>query len=157
MTAIKTLRFIHILSYLVITGQLMYYFFVMGDALKAIGIDNFVEQRKIVDPLVQQRHAPVYYACLLLSVLVVILLAKNWRSPLFISGLIALLCLVVDVMLATKESIPINSVINNTPTGTPGIDWEGLRTQWLYLIRLRGAISMAGFVSLLAGVFWTRT
>ncbi|MGB8190336.1 MAG: hypothetical protein WCF67_00395 [Chitinophagaceae bacterium] len=156
MTAMKILRFIHILAYLVITGQLMFYFFVMGDALKAVGIENFVEQRKIVDPLVRQRHVPVYYACLFLSVVIVILLAKHWRSPLFLSSLAALVCLVLDVVLAQRENGPINATINNTAMGTPGVDWEGLRTHWINMIRLRGAISMAGFISLLAGVFWNK-
>ncbi|HEX2629586.1 MAG TPA: hypothetical protein VHM26_11250 [Chitinophagaceae bacterium] len=151
---IKTLRLLHILSYLLITGQLMYYFFVMGDALKMSGIGNFVEQRKIVDPLVQQRHIPVYYACLALSVLVLIVLVKNWNPVLFFTALIALLCLGADILIALRENAPINSFINKHHIGEEGIDWEGMRSRWIMLIKIRGAISMAGFISLLIGLIW---
>jgi hypothetical protein len=154
MTMIEIIRFVHLLSYLVITGQLMYYFFVMATALQKVSIENFVEQRKIVDPLVQQRHIPVYYVCLVLSVAVVVLLIPAWHSPLFVSVLIALACLILDIVLAKKENVPINNVVNKHTVGDPGIDWENLRTQWLSLIRIRGGISLVGFVSLLAGIFW---
>ena len=154
MTIIETIRFVHLLSYLVITGQLMYYFFVMATALQQVSIENFIEQRKIVDPLVRQRHIPVYYLCLVLSVAVVAIMASSWHSSLFISVLIALVCLILDIVLAKRKSVPINTLVNKHRIGDPGIDWEGLRIQWLSLIRIRGGISMIGFVSLLTGVFW---
>lgn len=157
MTFIKTVRFLHLLCYLVITGQLMFYFFVMADALKMAGIENFVEQRKIVDPLVHARHIPVYYACLALSIIVLILTAKNWNSSLFLSIVFASICLGLDIFLGQRENGPINSFINTHNITDPGIDWESLRSKWLSFIRIRGAISLAGFIGLLAGIFWTKT
>lgn len=148
------IRFFHLLSYLVITGQLLYYVFVMATALQQVSISNFIEQRKIVDPLVRQRHIPVYYVCLLLSILVVVQSIPVWDSLLFISVVIAFLCLVLDILLAKKENEPINSFINKHDMDDPGIDWEELRTKWLRFIRIRGAISLGGFVSVLAGIFW---
>lgn len=155
MLVIKSIRFLHLLSYLFITGQLMFYFFIMADALRKVGIENFVEQRKIVDPIVRQRHVPVYYVCLLLNIVLLAMTAGSWYSSLFVSSLIAFLCLVADICLAQRENIPINAAINMHSIGDPRISWEALRMQWLFFIRIRGAISLAGFLSLLAGIFWT--
>lgn len=156
MFAIKTIRLLHLLSYLIITTQLMYYLFLMGDALKLVHIDNFLEQRQVVDRLIQQRHVPVYYVCLALSILMVGLHAKQWCSPVFISSALALTCLIVDVTIARGEVSNINNIVNSHPAGAAGIDWQGLRLQWLHLIKVRGIFSTAGFVFLLIGLLWQK-
>jgi uncharacterized membrane protein len=153
MTIIKSIRFLHLLAYLVITSQLMFYFFVMGSAMKRMSMANFIELRKIVNPLVHQRHIPVYYACLALSIIAIVLLAKDWKSPLFFSAVIALVSLVLDIVLAQAKNGPINAFIS-THSSTAIVDWEGMRDQWLYWIKVRGVISTAGFVSLLGGLLW---
>lgn len=154
MTTIKLIRLLQLFTYLVVVSQLAYYVFVMGDALKMVSIGNFVEQRKIVDPMVHQRHAPFYYAALILTFVVLISHYKEWNSGIFITTAIALLCLIADVYLGLRGNGPINTLVNQTAMGSPGIDWEGLRQKWIHLIKIRGMISMAGFVSLLTGLVW---
>ncbi|HEY0749893.1 MAG TPA: hypothetical protein VGD26_01980 [Chitinophagaceae bacterium] len=154
MTTIKLIRLLQLFTYLIVVSQLAYYVFVMGDALKMVSIGNFVEQRKIVDPMVHQRHVPFYYAALILTLVMLIWHYKEWNSGIFMTTAFALLCLIADVYLGLKENGPINTLVNQTAMGTPGIDWEGLRLKWISLIKIRGMISMAGFVSLLTGLIW---
>ena len=154
MTIIKILRLLQILAYLVLVSQLLYYLFVMGDAMKLVGIDNFVEQRKIVDPLVKQRHVPFYYASLVLTLLTLASNYKQWNSIVFICTAIAFVCLIADVYLGQTENGPINSLIHETATGAEGVDWEELRTKWIDMIKIRAMIITTGFASLITGYIW---
>ena len=156
MQTIKIIRLLHLLVYLILVSQLLYYLFVMGDAMKMAGIENFVEQRKIVDPLVKKRHIPFYYLGLALSILLLIFTARQWCSPIFICTLLSLLCLFFDLGIALKANVPINNLINETPIGDKGTNWEGLREKWIYFIQMRGAISAIGFISLLVALVFER-
>jgi hypothetical protein len=156
MTAIQTLRFLHLLAYLVIVGQLMYYVFVMGDALKMVSMENFLEQRRIVDPMVHKRHVPFYYLALVLTIGMLMLSYKQWNQPLFISVVVAFICLVADILLGLSESGKINSIVNTRSFSDAAINWQQLRTQWIDLIKIRGVISMLGFTGLLAALVFQR-
>ncbi|MGZ5286837.1 MAG: hypothetical protein ACXWB9_06620 [Flavisolibacter sp.] len=154
MTVIKIIRFLQMFTYLVVVSQLMYYVFVMGTALQKVGINNFLELRKVVDPLVQQRHVPFYYAAILLLVLLILLTLKQWNSFRFITTVVALLCLVADIMMGLRESNQLNQVVNQYAFTPHPVDWEQLRIDWINKITIRGWISMTGFMALVAGLIW---
>ena len=78
--AIKIIQLLHLISYLL----------VLGDALKMISLPNFLEQRKAIDSLMVKRFKMVYYTCLGLSIVMVVLSAGRPASSLFISSVIAL-------------------------------------------------------------------
>ena len=156
MTAIKIIRFLHLVCFLIVTSQLLYYVFVMGDAMKLTSIGNFIEQRKIVDPMVHQRHVPFYYACLLLGLLLLLMQFRQWNSWLFITTALATLLLVTDIIIALKGNVPINQYINQYKPGTEDSLIEQLRLKWIGLIKLRGLISMAGMVILIAGLVFEK-
>ncbi len=154
MTVIRIIRLLQMFTYLVLVSQLMYYVFVMGTALRNVGVNNFLELRKVVDPLVQQRHVPFYYAALLLLVLLMVVSVKQWNSFGFLTLIIALLCLVADIVLGLRESNQLNAVVNQYAFTEHPVDWEKLRTEWINKITTRGWISLAGFMALLAGLIW---
>lgn len=148
----KTIQLLHLLCYVLVTSQLLFYLVILGDALKPISIHSFLEQRKSVDALMLKRWKYVYYACLLLSLAMVILSFKNPSSPVFISSVIALICVVADVAISQKGNTPLNILVNSYEPGKGNTDWEAVRVQWLNLVRTRGIIITIGMVSLLAGV-----
>lgn len=156
MIAIKALRFLHLLVYLVLVSQLAYYLFVMGDAMKMVGIGNFIEQRKIVDPLVHQRHVPFYYAGLVLSMVLLALLWKQWNSLTFLTMAIAFALLVADVSLSQIFNKPINELINKKSIGEQGVDWDLVRAKWIYYIKVRAILTATGFVALLYGAMFSK-
>ena len=86
MVAIKIIRLLHVISFLIITSQLLYYVFLMGDALKMVNIESFIDERKIVDPMVRQRHIPFYYAALLLGIILMVMHYRQWNSYIFPTG-----------------------------------------------------------------------
>lgn len=151
MITIQILRFLQLLSFLVVATQLMYYLFVMGEALKGISINGFLEQRQVVDALVVKRLRFFYYTSLLLTLTVAVLTAKQPASPAFITSVIAFVCLVADIAIALKGNGPINALVNTWAPGQPTTaNWEAVRVQWLDFIRYRGIISAAGLLSLLS-------
>jgi hypothetical protein len=149
MTTTNIFRVLQLLAYFLVTIQLTYYLYLMGDAMKQVSLDNFFEQRKIVHALVMKKHQPVYYICLALSLLVIILTIKQPSSMVFICSCIAFLCLIIDIVIAMKGNGPINNASENYFPGAAG-NWEAMRLQWLKFINIRGVFSSIGFLSLMA-------
>lgn len=149
---IKIIRLLQVVSYLAVTSQLLFYLIILIDGLKVIPIEHFLEQRKVIDQLMIGRFKFMYYACLALSLLMVILTAKDPESLLFITTAIALVCLLVDVVVATKGNGPINALVNTYAGEGPYAGWEVVRTQWLGYIQYRGVAITIGMLSLLAGL-----
>ena len=151
----KILRLIQICVYLIITSQLLFYFIILSDALKQVSLENFLELRKIVDALMSTRFRVIYYSALILTLTVVVLTFKKPDSILFVTSVIALVCLIVDVTIAMKANVPINSLINEYTPGNTNHDWNSLRLEWLNFINIRAIFVVVGMVSQIAGLLWT--
>jgi hypothetical protein len=151
----KILRLIQICVYLIITSQLLFYLIILSDALKQVSLDNFLELRKIVDALMSTRFRIIYYSALILTLTVVVLALKKPGSILFVTSAIALLCLIIDVTIAMKANVPINTMINQYTPGDITHDWNSLRFKWLNLINIRGYFIIVGVISQLVGLIWT--
>lgn len=156
MTAIKTIRLVHLLSYLLVTSQVLFYLFILSDALKVISLDSFFEQRKAIDSLMLGRFKAMYYVCLTLSVLNVLLTARNPASPFFISSVLALIFLTVDLLITIKASMPLNSIAHTYPTGSASVNWEEIRIKWLDYMKYRGIAITIGMTSLLTGLVFEK-
>lgn len=153
--AIKILKTVQFLMFLVVTSQLLFYFVVLSDALKQVSLLNFIELRKVVDMIMVARFKLIYYAALLLTLAVAVAHIKQPLSLQFIAYAIALVCIGVDVAIATKGNIPINTLINNFTPGDQSQDWEHLRTRWLQLINIRAVFVVVGMVSVFVGALWS--
>lgn len=153
MTIIQTIRLLHLLAYFIISSQLAYYLFVMSAVFSRLPLSHFIAIRKLTDPLVHQRHVPIYYACALLGL--VLMLYQKYKTPYYLLLSLSFVCLAADIIIAQAGSAPINKAFNAYPSGDGG-NWEQMRTDWLQYIRLRGGISLAGFLSLIAGLIWFR-
>ena len=156
MMTYKIIRLIHLALYFIVAVQLTFYVYLMSDALKQISISSFIEQRKVVHPLMSARHQWLYYAVLILSLVMVLWSFRTETKWTFVSFLIAFFCVVADVLIAVRGNGPINSLIQATPMSASNIDWELLRERWLEFINLRGVIIMAGMLSLFVGLVFRR-
>jgi hypothetical protein len=151
MTTIKIIQLLQLVSYLLVTSQLLFYLVILIDALRVVSLQNFLEQRKVINTLFEGRFKAMYYACLVLSLTVVVISIKDVSSPIFITSLIAFICLVADVVLTIKGNGPLNARTNTYVVGQRG-NWEELRIDWLRFIKYRGYFSTIGMISLLAGL-----
>lgn len=145
-------RMLHLTSYLLVTAQLLFYLFILSHALNLVSIENFLEQRKIIDTMFANRIRLSYYCCLALSVIMVVMTAKNLSSTIFVSCAIALICLIADIIIAQKGNVPLNTLVNAHATTNGNTDWETVRIQWLSFIKYRAIFTTTGMLSLLAGL-----
>ena len=51
MIVIKSIRLLHLISYVLVTSQVLFYLFILCEALKAVSLENYFEQRKVIDSL----------------------------------------------------------------------------------------------------------
>jgi hypothetical protein len=99
----------------------------------------------------------VIYAALLANLLLIIITVKSPNILLFITAVVSMLSLVVEILLTMKGSLPINDVINAWPANNYPANWTVFRERWFTIFQYRQIASITGFVSLLIGaVFGTK-
>jgi uncharacterized membrane protein len=152
MVAIKTVRLLHLLSYLLVTSQVLFYLFILCDSLKVISLENFIELRKVIDSLMIGRFKVMYYSCLALCVIAVVLAAKQPSSGFFITSVMALIFLIADLWITVRGSMPLNELMHTYTPGHSTADWETVRTQWLDYMKYRGIIITMGMTTLIGGL-----
>lgn len=155
MMTIKIIRLLQLISYLLVTSQLLFYLFALCESLQVISIENFLEQRKVMHTMMEGRFKLMYWVCLFLSIAVVALSIKKPGSLLFITSVIAFVCLVIDIAIALRGN-PLNSLMMASIHDV-GNNWEEVRDQWLRLIQYRGIFITAGMISLLTGLVISKT
>ena len=156
MIAIKTIRLLHLISYLLVTSQVLFYLVILCGALKVVSLENYFEQRKVIDTLMVGRFKLMYYSCLVLSILVVILSIRQPTSLFFVSSVIALIFLAIDLTITVKGSLPLNAISNTFGTSSQSVNWETVRIQWLDYMKYRGIAITIGMVGLLAGLVFDK-
>ena len=152
MRALKLIEFVYLFSYVIISSQLIYYLLVMSDALKLISIDNFMELRQAIDPIFKKRLSFVYYACLGLNMVLLVMRRGDLFSISYAALIVAFLCLVADLLIAVKGNIPVNNHIANYFRGSIEYNWQALRKDWLNYITWRGIANFIGILSLIVGM-----
>lgn len=152
MNTIKIIRFLHLLIYLCVTSQVLFYLIVYSEALKLTSITNFLEQRKAIEQIIAGRYIIIYFVCLLLSLGVVIVSYRLNDKAFFITSMVALLCLFIDLSIAMAGNIPINKQINQLTGQINYSQWEALRSDWLRFFSYRGVFTTIGMLSLLIGL-----
>lgn len=147
---IHALRTLYLLLYLFIASQGMFYLIGINRALQNISISAFVEQRKSIDAVIGDPLRVLYFSSIGIAVIILIYTIKNPGSIIFLSVALSLSCILADMSLAIKKSIPLNEIINNYPANNYN-DIQTLRKEWLSYISLRGAIAITGLLILLSG------
>ena len=156
MIVIKSIRLLHLLSYVLVTSQVLFYLFILCKALKAVSLENYFEQRKVIDSLMVRRFKVMYYSCIALSIAAVIVSAGQPASLFFISSVSALILLSVDLAITVKGSLPLNALSHSYGASTENVNWENVRIQWLDYMKYRGIAITLGMVGLLFGLVFEK-
>lgn len=145
-------RIVFLLLFLVVVSQGIFYLFCLSKTLSGIPIDTYAEIRNSIDQVIEPRLKLVYPATFLVGLAATIFLIKSPGSPAFITTAIAFLCVSIDLLLAIRFNIPINTQFHQYATNVQDLDWESLRSTWLKYLEYRGVVQVIGFLSLLAGL-----
>ena len=149
---IKITLFITLVTYAFIVGQSFFYILAMSNATKRMQATAYIETRKLIDEELQSTLSLVYYLALAASILLTAFSVVHPNGILFISSVIALVALVIDIAVALKGNIPINKTINSWSVNRYPDNWKQVRNQWFCLYHVRQGVNIAGFLSLLAAL-----
>lgn len=143
------LRAAFLLFFLTIVSQGIFYLFALNKALASISIDAYAEIRNATDQVIEWRLKLVYPAALLIGVVTTLLQLKNSGIFVLVTTAIALLCVIVDLVLAVKFNVPINLQFHKYSATLQEVDWVAMRQTWLQTMEYRGLVQVLGFISLL--------
>lgn len=148
---ILALRVLYLLIYIILASQGIFYFLAVSDACQILPLDAFIEFRKAVERVIEMPLKILYFSSILLALSILVCQIKNVHSVLFYTVLISLGFLLADVVLAVTRSMPLNALIREyTPFSNQSL-YEGIRTKWLFYIKIRGMLSVSGLLILVAG------
>lgn len=147
----KILLLITLLAFSVIASQTFMYILSLKDVQLTLGANSYTELRKLIDAAMRSNFKYVIYIALLVNVLLVLSTMRQPTSMLFITSAIALSCLVLDIALTLKGSLPINDIINTWSFDQYPSNWQEYRTKWFAVFQYRQYANIIGLLSLLIG------
>lgn len=149
---IKVTLFITLVAYAFIVGQSFFYILALSNATKRMSPAAYIESRKLIDAELQNRLSLVYYLALAATILLTAFSVVNPNGILFVSSVIALIALVIDIAIALKGNIPLNRTVNSWNANTYPENWKQVRSKWFSLYQVRQVANITGFICLLAGL-----
>ena len=148
---VQIFTFIHLLYlvvYFLVAGQFIFYQLCFSRVFKQTPARHFLDIRKIADPILQVRLSIIYYSSLAIGILFVAALILRRDPVATILPMSSFILLVIDVVLAKKYNIPLNTKIRETTNPTDEYAKQ-LQQSWLKWIGIRGVFVTAGFIILL--------
>ncbi|HTE23497.1 hypothetical protein [Flavitalea sp.] len=144
MPVITLVLFLYVLLYFVLAGQAVFYKLCFTHVFKKIPAQQFINIRKLADPILETRLPVIYYSSLAFGITFIILAVYQGSAITIIFAALAFIFLLADVMLAKKYNIPINAEIRNLVNPSDMIAAR-LQHDWIRWIDIRGNFILAGF------------
>jgi hypothetical protein len=137
--------------YSIAASQPLFYLVALGRAQRSLGAPAYIELRQALNPVMMRRVPLIYLATL--GVLALTLVLASRSGEMLVAGVSAsaLSCLVVDLVLMTRASVPINSIIDGWTAENHPADWDAYRREWFTIFGRRQSVLVAGWLTLLAG------
>jgi hypothetical protein len=142
------IRLCFYIVYFLVAGQAVFYLLCFYRVFHEIPARQFINIRKLADPILEIRLRVIYYSSLLLGAAFVAL--RLSESDIF-AKVISVFCfslLLADVVLAKRHNIPLNARIRQSEELSEQAARE-LQGEWLKWIRIRGSLVITGFLLLL--------
>jgi hypothetical protein len=149
---IKITLLITLILYAGLISQSLFYILAMSNVTKRLPANAYIQTRKLLDQNLRLSLPFVYYSCLLASIALMAFSVTNPSGILFISSIVSLVAIVVDVVLTLKGNVPVNSIINTWTESSYPENWTHYRSKWLSIYKIRQTVNIFGFVALLFGV-----
>lgn len=151
---IKIALFITFLLYAAVISQSFFYLLGMTSVTRRLQATSYIEARQLLDSSLRSTLSGVYYATLLSSIVLVTLCVTNPSGLLFISTIVALLAIVIDIIITLKGNRPLNEIINSWSAATYPPNWNQYRNRWLTIYHARQVVNLTGFLALLTGMIF---
>ena len=151
---IKIIMLVNLVAYSFVVSQSFSYIIALRNVQETMEAASYIELRQLLDKNYQVKFRIVIYVSLLSCSVLTMLCSRDPEGLLFISSVIALIALIVDIILTLKGNVPINKVINTWSAESYPADWKAYRAKWLSIYAKRQIVNIAGFLSLLLGAIF---
>lgn len=147
----KILVLINLAAFAFVACQPLFYLLALSNTQKHLNATAYIELRQLLDKNLQARLSIVYYISVALGIALMVFALVNSLYFVFVTSVIALAALVIDIVLAIKTNIPINKLINQWDAENYPRHWQLIRRKWFYFYHFRQAVGLVGFAALLVG------
>jgi uncharacterized membrane protein len=152
-TVLKPLRFIALLSTGVLTGLLLDFMLFITPALATLPGPAFVQVTQAIDKQFFEPIPWLYTVVNFSTLFVLLIMLREWRSPVFMLLTAALVCTVLATVSTLLINVPINvDVINNWSAQNPPANWAQVRDQWDQANAFRAILLVLAFTAQLVAV-----
>ena len=148
MSVFTLVLFLYLLLYFVLAGQAVFYKLCFSQVFKKIPAQHFINIRKLADPILETRLPVIYYCCLALGIVFIILAVYQGSARTITFAALAYIFLQADVIFAKKYNLPINAEIRSL-VNPSDITAAQLQHDWIRWIDIRGYFILAGFFVLI--------
>jgi hypothetical protein len=149
---IKITLFITLVMYALVISQSFFYILAMTSTLKKMQAATYIETRNLLTDTLDVPLRWVYYITLSAIVLLIAFCVVNPSGSLFKCAVVALVALIADALLALRGNIPLNKFISSWTIANYPPNWKQYQAKWFTLYRVRQALNITGFLSLLAAL-----
>lgn len=150
----KMILLITLITSGVIVSQPFMYLLALKYTLENLHANTFIEVRYLMDIAMDSTFRYTLYTALVANIALVAVNAKAPGGLPFITSVIALICLILDVLLAVKGNVPINKTIGTWSAGHYPTNWKSYRNKWFEIFKWRSLAAIVAFISLLAGAIF---
>lgn len=151
---IKITLFITLVLYAAVISQSFFYMLGMAGATRGMQINSYIEARQLLDKYLSHSLPFIYYGTLVASIALTAFCVTNPSGLLFISAVIALVALLIDMIVTIKGNVPLNREIRNWTNANYPANWNDFRSRWLSIYQLRQVANLTGFIALVAGIIF---
>jgi hypothetical protein len=141
----------NLVAYSLVVSQPLAYIVFLGQAQRGLSASAYIELRQHINPAMNRRVPVIYVGTLVTGLLLLALAARIADWTVAVTTIVALLCLIVDVVFMVRESGPLNVMMDRWSTTDHPEDWDRYRTKWFTIFGYRQLVLLIGFFSLLIG------
>jgi hypothetical protein len=152
------MRFFMVLNlavFAVIASQPLFYALALANVQRSLSAPAYIELRQRINAVMSRRGRALYVLAALLNGQVLFLSVVRSQPLVTVTTAAALVCLLADVYLMTRKSIPVNGLMDAWSTTSYPTDWERYRTMWFDAFAWRQSALLFGFANLLIGAVFS--
>lgn len=146
----------NLLAWSLVACQPLFYLVALSSAQRALSAPAYIELRQRINPLMMRRLPGLYGLALLTTPALLALAWSDGEQVVAITAAIGLLCLVLDLVLMLRVSVPINRRMDGWSIASHPADWSADRSKWFTIFGYRQVVLLTGFAGALAGAAFAR-
>lgn len=141
-----------VLAYAFVASQHFFFLFALGRVSLGLSGPAYAALRQQINAVITPRIMRLYPTTALIALALAGLGLLEGRGRLALGALVSAACLVVDLVLAVKGNVPLNTIMNGWRPDALPEDWPIVRARWHDVFTVRQVVLSVGFVALVVGV-----